>query len=71
MTDITLITGLASLFGCLCMAAVCATQLKEIFTAARPARAQPWTPDFAAQSMRTARVVITPAERFAPLSAAA
>lgn len=42
MFSITLITGLASLFGCLCMAAVCAAQMKELFAAARPAAQHPW-----------------------------
>lgn len=42
MFSITIITGLASLFGCLCMAAVCAAQMKELFAAARPLKDQPW-----------------------------
>jgi hypothetical protein len=44
MFDITIITGLASLFGCLCMALVCATQIAELFAAARPGAPieQPW-----------------------------
>lgn len=48
MFDITIITGLASLFGCLCMALVCAAQISELFAAARPAAApRPWELDFA------------------------
>jgi hypothetical protein len=46
MFDITIITGLASLMGCLCMALVCAAQIAELFAAARPAAAQPWDLDF-------------------------
>jgi hypothetical protein len=44
MFDITIITGLASLFGCVCMALVCAEQIAELFAAARPAVhvEQPW-----------------------------
>jgi hypothetical protein len=42
MFSITIITGLASLFGCLCMALVCAAQLAELFAAARPAAQHPW-----------------------------
>ncbi len=58
MSDITLITGLASMFGCLCLFFVCAAQVAVLFTTARqtgaigqawdmpqPARAVPvaWT----------------------------
>jgi len=51
MFDITIITGLASLFGCLCMALVCAAQMAELFAAARPAAApHPWEVDFAPAS---------------------
>jgi hypothetical protein len=44
MFDITIITGLASLFGCLCMALVCGAQIAELFAAARPSTSveQPW-----------------------------
>jgi hypothetical protein len=44
MFDITIITGLASLLGCLCMALVCAAQIAELFAAARPSppSEQPW-----------------------------
>jgi len=45
--DITIITGLASLFGCLCMALVCAAQIAELFAATKPAAApRPWDMDF-------------------------
>jgi len=47
MFDITLITGLASMFGCLCMALVCAAQISELFAAVQPAEARPWEMDFA------------------------
>ena len=51
MFDITIITGLASLFGCLCMALVCAAQMAELFAAACPATAQhPWELDFTPSS---------------------
>lgn len=46
MFDITIITGLASLMGCICMALVCAAQVAELFAAARPAAAHPWDVDF-------------------------
>jgi len=57
MFDITIITGLASLFGCLCMALVCAAQIAELFAAARPANAieQPWDMNIRAQSVPPAR----------------
>ncbi len=57
MFDITIITGLASLFGCLCMALVCAAQIAELFAAARPAAAieQPWEMNVRAQSAPPAR----------------
>jgi hypothetical protein len=42
MFSITIITGLASLFGCLCMALVCTVQMVELFAAARPAAPRPW-----------------------------
>jgi hypothetical protein len=53
MFDITIFTGLASLFGCLCMALVCAAQIAELFAAARPADAteQPWEMNIRAQSV--------------------
>lgn len=47
MFDITIITGLASIFGCLCMALVCAAQISELFAAARPTAApRAWEMDF-------------------------
>jgi hypothetical protein len=46
MFDITIITGLASIFGCLCMALVCAAQVAELFAAAQPADIRPWELDF-------------------------
>lgn len=51
MISTILITGLASLFGCLCMALVCAAQLAELFAFARPAQAaepayRPWEREF-------------------------
>ncbi len=53
MFNITIITGLASLFGCLCMALVCAAQMAELFAATRPAATQhPWELDFAATPAR-------------------
>ena len=55
MFDITIITGLASLFGCVCMALVCAEQIAELFAAARPATRleQPW--EIPAHATRPAR----------------
>ncbi len=40
----TEITGVASMFGCVCMLFVCAAQLKQLFEAALPRTrmAQPW-----------------------------
>lgn len=53
MFDITIITGLASLTGCLCMALVCAAQVAELFAAARPAAApRSWDVDFAPSPAR-------------------
>jgi hypothetical protein len=53
MFDITIITGLASIMGCLCMLFVCAAQVQELFAAARPAPApRPWDMDFASALAR-------------------
>lgn len=54
MFSITIITGLASLFGCLCMAFVCAAQLAELAAAARPLKRQPWERCSRAQPARPA-----------------
>lgn len=55
MSAVTLITGLASLFGCFCMALVCAAQLAALFAALRPVRAQPWENGNRAQPAPPAR----------------
>ncbi len=49
MFSLTIITGLASLAGCLCMAFICAAQIAELFTALRPAAPHPWEASFQVQ----------------------
>lgn len=49
MFSLTIIIGLASLAGCLCMAFVCAAQMAELFTALRPAAPHPWEVSFPLQ----------------------
>jgi hypothetical protein len=52
--DMTIITGLASLFGCACMFLVCAAQVRELLAAVRPAPAipHPWETPNHVQSAR-------------------
>lgn len=72
MFSITIITGLASLCGCLCMALVCAAQIAQIFAAARPpAQHGPVTEFSVPAPASTARVTITPATSFMPRAAPA
>jgi hypothetical protein len=52
MFSLIIITGLASLAGCFCMALVCAAQLGELFATVYPAKAaepawRPWEREFA------------------------
>ena len=49
MFSLTIITGLASLAGCICMAFVCAAQMAELFTALRPAAPPPWEASYQIQ----------------------
>ncbi len=44
--DLTIITGLASLFGCACMFCVCTAQVKTLLAASRPVAPQPWAIGF-------------------------